>query len=248
MGEDRPFYGLESPAPGSVEREPASIEEMAALYVEEIRKIQPEGPYQIGGWSVGAAVAVEIAQQLQSQGQTLGLLALIDRDVPLGPAPERADFTPLLARFALDLCQMTGIDPGRFQERFLQLDEQGQYQLMMEELQVRGFLPKDQKAAERRMKDFYEMFARNSRAAFEYRMRPLAQEILLLLSEHGGFTAETGRQWEEWTAGVEMHVIPGDHYTMMQPPNVGVLAEWLQKRLGESAAARTSVLAANERE
>jgi len=51
---------------------------MAALYVKEIRKTQPHGPYFLGGYCMGGTVAFEVAQQLQSQGERVALLALFD--------------------------------------------------------------------------------------------------------------------------------------------------------------------------
>src|SRR2546427_12680170 len=51
---------------------------MAALYINEIRRVQPEGPYFIGGYCLGGTIAYEIAQQLTSRGQGGGLLALLD--------------------------------------------------------------------------------------------------------------------------------------------------------------------------
>jgi thioesterase domain-containing protein len=54
------------------------IEEMAALYVKEIRRVQPRGPYFVAGYCMGGTVAFEAAQQLCQQGQTVALLALFD--------------------------------------------------------------------------------------------------------------------------------------------------------------------------
>jgi amino acid adenylation domain-containing protein/non-ribosomal peptide synthase protein (TIGR01720 family) len=78
FAEDQPFYGLQ--AAGLVEgQEPLSrIEDMAALYIEAIRKQQPEGPYLIGGYSSGGIIAFEMAQQLQRNGQEVGIVALLD--------------------------------------------------------------------------------------------------------------------------------------------------------------------------
>jgi len=74
---DLPFYCLQEKAlDGS---EPFhTIEETAAFYVNEIRKLQPQGPYYIGGGCYGGLVAFEMAQQLVGLGQEVGLLAMID--------------------------------------------------------------------------------------------------------------------------------------------------------------------------
>ncbi len=76
--EDQPFYGIQ--ATGLVEgQEPLNrIEDMAALYVEAIRKQQPQGPYLVGGYSSGGIIAFEMAQQLQRQGQEVGVVAMLD--------------------------------------------------------------------------------------------------------------------------------------------------------------------------
>ncbi len=82
LGEDRPFYGLQDlgllPSHQSLE----SIEEMATHYIREIRKAQTEGPYLLGGWSMGGIVAFEMAQQLRQSGHEIALLAILDAPAP----------------------------------------------------------------------------------------------------------------------------------------------------------------------
>ena len=78
LGTDQPFYGLQAQG---LNGEPAGsrrIEDMAAHYVQEIRKVQSRGPYFIGGWCFGGIVAFEMAQLLQSRGEEVALLAMID--------------------------------------------------------------------------------------------------------------------------------------------------------------------------
>src|SRR6185503_1889192 len=45
-------------------------------------QLQPQGPYQLGGWSAGGLIAYEMAQQLQQQGHAVSFLALIDSNLP----------------------------------------------------------------------------------------------------------------------------------------------------------------------
>jgi hypothetical protein len=54
------------------------IEDMASQYVREIQALQPEGPYLLGGYCMGGTIAFEMAQQLQAQGQAIGLLVLLE--------------------------------------------------------------------------------------------------------------------------------------------------------------------------
>jgi amino acid adenylation domain-containing protein len=78
VGADQPFYGVQ--AQGLDGKLPCltRVEDMAALYLKEIRNIQPAGPYYLGGFSFGGWVAYEMAQQLQAQGEEIGLVALFD--------------------------------------------------------------------------------------------------------------------------------------------------------------------------
>ncbi|MCC5625123.1 amino acid adenylation domain-containing protein, partial [Nostoc sp. CHAB 5715] len=81
LGEDYPFYALED----SLEQdrpEIVSVEETATRYLQEIRKVQPNGPYLLGGHCYGGVLAFEMARQLHNQGDTVGLLVVIDAILP----------------------------------------------------------------------------------------------------------------------------------------------------------------------
>ncbi|MBM0231720.1 amino acid adenylation domain-containing protein [Micromonospora sp. STR1_7] len=72
---DRPVYGLQ--ASGEPPR-PATVDAMADTYLAEIRKVQPDGPYHLVGWSFGGLVAHTIAARLQQDGEQVAVLALLD--------------------------------------------------------------------------------------------------------------------------------------------------------------------------
>jgi thioesterase domain-containing protein/acyl carrier protein len=78
LGPDQPFYGLQSQGLDGTSAPLTTIEEMAALYVAQIRKVSPHGPYYLGGYCMGGTVAYEVAQQLTAQGEKIALLALFD--------------------------------------------------------------------------------------------------------------------------------------------------------------------------
>ncbi len=61
----------------------SSVEEFAREYIEMIRKHQPEGPYALCGYSFSGIVAYEMAQQLQTQGERISFLVMIDPLLPL---------------------------------------------------------------------------------------------------------------------------------------------------------------------
>jgi phthiocerol/phenolphthiocerol synthesis type-I polyketide synthase E len=89
LGGDQPFYGLQAQGLDGSCAPLTTIEEMAAVYVKEIRKLQPAGPYFISGYCMGGTVAYEVAQQLQRTGETVAMLALFDtmnwHEIPLHP-------------------------------------------------------------------------------------------------------------------------------------------------------------------
>jgi thioesterase domain-containing protein/acyl carrier protein len=78
LGDDQPFYGLQSQGLDGSCPPLTKVEEMAALYVKEIRRVQPHGPYFLGGYCMGGTVAFEVAQQLYAEGEPVALLALFD--------------------------------------------------------------------------------------------------------------------------------------------------------------------------
>ena len=78
LGLDQPFYGLQSQGLDGDRPPLTTIEEMAALYVKEIRKTQRHGPYFLAGYCGGGTIAYEVAQQLQERGEQVAFLALFD--------------------------------------------------------------------------------------------------------------------------------------------------------------------------
>jgi hypothetical protein len=75
LGYDQPLYGLQAKGVNGTEHPSSQMEEMANFYITEIRKVQPEGPYYLAGYCLGAMIAFEIAQQLKNKGQRVALLA-----------------------------------------------------------------------------------------------------------------------------------------------------------------------------
>ncbi|WP_461112655.1 amino acid adenylation domain-containing protein, partial [Streptomyces chlorus] len=75
---DLPLYGLQARRPSEGGSFPATMEEMAADYLAEIRRVQPSGPYRLLGWSFGGQIAYAIATLLQGRGESVELLVLVD--------------------------------------------------------------------------------------------------------------------------------------------------------------------------
>jgi nonribosomal peptide synthetase DhbF len=73
-----PLYGLQAPNLQQGTALPDSLDDVAADYLHLIRQVQPVGPYNLIGWSFGGLVAHAIATRLQSMGQEVAILALLD--------------------------------------------------------------------------------------------------------------------------------------------------------------------------
>jgi amino acid adenylation domain-containing protein len=78
LGPEISIYGFQSLGLDHETKPLERIEEMAARYVDELRAFQPSGPYHIGGYCMGGAVAYEMARLLSKAGQKVGLVALLD--------------------------------------------------------------------------------------------------------------------------------------------------------------------------
>jgi thioesterase domain-containing protein len=97
--------GLSGPAPAA-----ADLGDLVSDYIKLIRAQQPEGPYHLGGWSLGGVLAYEIAARLEQTGHQVGLVALLDAAFAMpGPAPSDEQLT---GAFLTDVALSLGWDPA----------------------------------------------------------------------------------------------------------------------------------------
>jgi amino acid adenylation domain-containing protein len=82
LGPDQPLFGLEHQGLDGKPPRYTRVETIAEHYLRQIRHVQAQGPYLLGGYSFGGAVAFEIAQRLKAQGQAVSLLAMLDSPAP----------------------------------------------------------------------------------------------------------------------------------------------------------------------
>ncbi|GMU92754.1 MAG: hypothetical protein AMXMBFR4_18120 [Candidatus Hydrogenedentota bacterium] len=78
---ERPFYAIQEPSLNPQQPLYRSVEDLAKDNVAAMREVQPKGPYLLAGWSFGAMVALEMAQQLVRDGERVALLAILDMRV-----------------------------------------------------------------------------------------------------------------------------------------------------------------------
>ena len=90
LGEDRPFYALQARGLYGDAEPHENFPDMARDYIAELRQVQPEGPYLLGGFSGGGLVAWEMARQLVEQGETVLKVIMLDT-----PVRENRYFSPV---------------------------------------------------------------------------------------------------------------------------------------------------------
>jgi thioesterase domain-containing protein len=78
LGPQQRFYGIQTPTKKRNAEFASSIESVSQYYVDELIKFQPEGIFLLGGYSTGATIALEMAQQLRARGREVSLLVVFD--------------------------------------------------------------------------------------------------------------------------------------------------------------------------
>ncbi|PXW28822.1 UNVERIFIED_CONTAM: enterobactin synthetase component F [Williamsia faeni] len=85
---DRPIYGLQSPAIAAGGRRCRTVEELAQVYLDELTRVQPQGPYHLLGWSLGGQLAHALAIGLRARGHDVDLLIMLDSVAFADGAPQ----------------------------------------------------------------------------------------------------------------------------------------------------------------
>ena len=226
LGSNRPFYGLQTPDG----EEPLKLEEWAARYLEALRTVQSEGPYLLGGWSMGGVLAFEVAQQLQALGEEVELVAMIDSSTP-GTGEQKVEEAVLTSWFARDLGGLVGVNLEIEPAKLRELDSEAQLELLLQRAQAANVLPPDLGISS--LRDPLRMFRANYRALLDYVPRPYAGRLALFAAQGEEATA-AAEAWSQLAAeGAEVHVLAGDHYSILRPPHVEDLAGKLDSHLPE---------------
>ncbi|WP_067686605.1 hybrid non-ribosomal peptide synthetase/type I polyketide synthase [Nocardia jejuensis] len=237
---DRPVYALQAAgvAPGT---EPlTSMSELAASYLDAVRRVCPQGPYHIAGWSFGGYVALEMARQLPEAD--LAQLVLLDT-IALGDRPEPIAEPDLIVWFFLELLWYAEGDKAA-QARFDTSETQERlFDSILRQAVAKGIVPED--SSPQLVRRLYSVFRANYQATLDYTMTELDRDIVLLkaaqeLPEIAGsahrrvgsrFESPTNG-WDRWAArGLDIIEVPGDHLTMMSGAHVAALARILGARL-----------------
>jgi thioesterase domain-containing protein/acyl carrier protein len=232
LGLDQPCYGLQAKGLEVGQDSHTRIEDMAAYYIEALRTVQPEGPYHLGGWSMGGVVAFEMAQQLHAQGQSTAFLALLDARIPTRDEDfEKEDFE---ATLLADFIRYFGLSPES-PESLTQLPKDELLTRVLERAKSAGLVPQDVDAAQAR--PFVELCKADFRATRNYVMHRYPGRVTLFKAgqDLGEASADPTLGWSDWAAGgVEVHVVPGNHASMVYRPHVEVLAKVMTDCLSQA--------------
>ncbi|MCI0396601.1 MAG: amino acid adenylation domain-containing protein [Chloroflexi bacterium] len=224
LGTEQPFYGLQASGLkfGAAEPLDADIETMAAHYIEAMRDVQPQGPYLIGGWSMGGTIAFEMARQLQSQGEEVAFLALLD--TPARFTPENAGdvdevevLTNVARQYHIPLAanELDQVAPDQLLPYFI------------EQARAANIVPPDLS----QLRHYLDVYKLHNRIVLDYTPAIFSGRITLFRASEGFSEERDGPAlgWEQYsTQPLEIHPVPGDHGTMAFEPHVQVLAEQLR--------------------
>jgi amino acid adenylation domain-containing protein len=229
LGADRPVYGLQAISEGNGHQ--PGMEELAAQYLAAVREVQPEGPYLLAGWSLGAVIAYEMAQQIESSGGTVALLAMIDPSSPADGHGEGIDDTALLAGFAADLVRLSGRPVPFGQEVLAGLDVDAGLDRLVELGRSAGVLPPD--VDKPRLRERFDLFGRHVKALQGYVPRPYGGRVALFRAS-GSLAPEATDPTRGWSAlaDARVHLLDADHYSLLQRPALDRLVEHLRSDLG----------------
>jgi amino acid adenylation domain-containing protein/non-ribosomal peptide synthase protein (TIGR01720 family) len=235
LGSDQPFYALQSPGIDG-EKEPLTrIEDMASEYIKAIRSVQPNGPYILGGWSMGAFITFEMAQQLQNQGQEVALLAIVSQQKTLtNKYSDDDDDAKMFAQLFHDLAGSFGKESSISDEylRQFQPDEQKKY--VFEQMKTIAILPVDLEFWQ--FCNYMLVIKSNIKAMLSYAPQVCQKDMRMILFRTSDIYSdgldEPTLGWNQLSSEkVEIHDIPGEHLTLLNEPHVQILAEHLKQCL-----------------
>jgi amino acid adenylation domain-containing protein len=229
------FYGLQAQGLDGELEAHAQVEQMAAHYVELIRGLRPSaGAYRLGGWSLGGLVAFEMARQLRASGEEVASVVLLDSyPSQAGESATQVGRNDLFIPFI----QHLGLPVGNF------FADAGEFRRLAEDARLAYVLERIMAAEEvyaqlglKRMRRLFEVFEIHTRAARAYEPAPYDGRVELFFAADGDACARRAALavWSGVAVDASnFRLVPGDHYSILERPNVAALAGELRARLQE---------------
>jgi thioesterase domain-containing protein/NAD(P)-dependent dehydrogenase (short-subunit alcohol dehydrogenase family)/acyl carrier protein len=240
LGEERPFYALQARGLFGDQKPHETFEEMARAYLHEVRRIQPDGPYVLGGYSGGGLVAFEMARQLEAAGEQTAALILLDTPIR---TPQKFSF--------LDKVDMWL--PGLRKEGLayvghkLRARREWRRQLEARDLERKA---EDSSSAQFHSQRVGDAFLQ---ASSRYEIPNVNLHATLLRPKQNvKFRLRDGRMidgernvllpdngWSAHVASLTVVEVPGNHDSMVLEPNVRVLAAAIRRAISVADRVRT---------
>ncbi len=206
MGLDQPVYGFRPRGLDGRQKAHTSVEAMAAEYINEMRSIQPEGPYLIGGECIGGMVAFEMAQQLIAKGQEVAMLALMDTYRPAKQSVTQYRVYRARQKYLRNLKRLKDylhMKPWDIVRPLIQLLKK----------KVSMYIPVSDKQRIKsrihRIEINYPIILRR------YQPKRFSGKVTLIVNEEYHMLEPT-LGWKEYAAGgLEIHTVPGNHVTRL---------------------------------
>jgi len=237
LGADQPVYAIQARGLIGDEEPHRRFEEMASDYLCEIRALQPEGPYLLAGFSGGGITAYEMAHQLVAQGEEIGLLVVLDS------LPGRPLLPTRFERLAIQLQRLARQGPAylaRWARNRLRWELEKRNRPAARELTPAEFRSEQIEAAFREALQHYRtpsyagklvLFRPQLDAAHPLPTGRVANSQREIIDAHN--------HWRPFVSGgVDVHVVPGDHDSMVLEPNVRVMAQKLRLCLEDAQRAK----------
>lgn len=236
LGPDQPVYGLQSVGLDGLTPPVQDVPSMAANYIEQVRAVQPAGPYHLGGGSMGGMVALEMARQLKAAGEEIGLLIFFDT---IGPnVVRKGRLTAAKAEgWRAVLADMRQGNPlSVLQARVLgKWKRHCRLRLCRRCLATRQPIP-----VEHRLWYIEEM---NYKAMYAHQYGRYDGEIVLVrgrVTEDGTCLSDPMRGWTGLTDRIRVFPIAGDHETLIEQPELGrILANCLEEARNQAGGTRS---------
>ncbi|MBE8517096.1 acyltransferase domain-containing protein [Amycolatopsis sp. H6(2020)] len=228
-----PAYGFDRVADTS------TVEQRVECHLAELRRVQAHGPYRLAGWSFGGFLAFEAAQQLTAAGEDVELLVLVDPILPLpSPPGSAADVQRLrLTRYQEFLRTAYGGEVELPYEQLAELDEPAQADLLVAALRTSGLIDPGVSAAilahqrasylDARLLERYEPSVYPGRTLFYSAASPVPGG----LRDPRFDRTDPARGWDAVCLDLDLVVVPGHHLSLLDTPNVEVIAEHLDNAL-----------------
>ena len=232
LSSDQPFYGLQALGLNGESQPYTRIEDMAAKYIEALREIQPNGPYFLGGWSMGGIVAFEMATQLLRHGDQVDMLAMLDSPAPVNSEQiakiDDYNDVKILVDFAIDMAQSAGKNLSSSVEQLqgLTLDEQLNY--FLEQARIVNLVPWDFELEQLRC--LLKVFKNNVLALQSYTPQVYPNQIIYFHAsdEVSNKFSDPTLIWSRLSGKpIEIITIPSNHYTIITKPHIQTVLEHL---------------------